>query len=210
MLTFPRNVVIVIALSFSLLTGCSKTSVTGSWKKNDYVGKPFTSILVVALTGNPNSKLLWENVMADKLRRNGLSDVSTTINSFPGDGKIDENEIIDYVNKKGIQGVLVTRLVDTKNEEVYYPPSGGYGGGSFGYYSNFNSYYPRAYSMQTYTPGYTATQTTVLLETNLYEAQTLELIWSMSSDTFDPRSINQLADSVSKKVLAALKKEQLL
>ena len=209
MLTSTRSILIVLALSVLLFTGCSKTSVTGSWKKSDYAGQPFTSILVVGLTGEPNNKLLWENVMADKLRQNGLAQVSTTITAFPNDREIDKNEIIDFVKSKGFEAVLVTRLVDTKKEEVYHPPSGGYYGGAYGHYSHFNSYYPHAYN-QVYSPGYTATMTTVLLETNLYRTDTQELIWSMSSDTFDPRSVNQLVDSVSKKVLATLKKDKLI
>ncbi len=201
--------ILVLLVTF-LLAGCSKTSVTGSWKKSDYNGKPFTSIMVVGLTGDPNNKMLWETVMADRLRTGNVPEVTTTISSFPNDRNIEADEIVNLATEKGIQGLLVTRLVDTRKEEVYYPPSGGYGyPGSFGYYSHFGSYYPHAYA-RSYRPGYTATRTKVLLETNLYDVKTQELIWSMSSDTFDPRSVNQLADSVSKKVLATLKKDKLL
>lgn len=209
MLTFRKYFLTVLILSFFFFTGCSQTTVTGIWKKSDYVGKPFASILVVGLTGDQNNKILWENVMADKLRQGGINTVITTAGAFPGSKKINENEIIDYVNKSGVEGVLVTRLVDTKKEDVYYPPTGGYYGGPYGYYNRFNRYYTHAYDSFS-TPGYTMTQTTVLLETNLYKSDTKELIWSMSSDTFEPSSINQLVDSVSKKVLEMLIKDQLI
>jgi len=205
-----KSILLLIAtMTIAALAACSKTSVTGVWKKSDYTGQPFRSIMVVGLTGEPNNKLLWENIMADRLRQHGLSAVPTTISAFPDDRQVDEKEIIEYVKGKGIEAVLVTRLVDTKKEEVYHPPQGAYYGGAYGYYSHFNNYYPRAYRT-VYTPGYTATYTTVLLETNLYRADTQELIWSMSSDTFEPRSINQLVDSVSKKVLAMLAKDKLI
>jgi len=196
-------------LIVSVLGGCSKTSVTGVWKKSDYAEQPLNSILVVALTGDQHNKTLWENIMADKLNQNGLSAL-TAVSSFPGDPKITEDEIMKYVKQQGIDGVLVTRLVDTKKEEVYYPPSGGYYGGNYGYYNRFGSYYPHAYDTVYTTPGRTTTHTTVLLETNLYLASTQELIWSMSSDTFDPRSINQLVESVSKKVVQTLQKDNLI
>ena len=147
--------------------------------------------------------------MGDRLRQHGIKTVVTSLSAFPDDKKIDEKEIIDYANNKGIEAVLVTRLVDTKKEEVYHPPSGAYYGGAFGHYGHFNSFYPYAYN-QVYSPGYTTTQAIVLLQTNLYQVKEQELIWNMSSDTFDPRSINQLMDSVSKKVLATLKKDQLI
>ncbi len=201
--------VVIIFFGF-LINGCTSTSVTGVWKKSDYSGRPLQSLLVVALTGDDSKKILWENIMADRLNQNGLS-ANPSIRSFPDDPEVTKDEIINYVKNEGIEGVLVTRLVDTKKEEVYYPPSGGYYdyGGRYGFYNRFGSYYPHAYDRVS-TPGYTATYTTVLLETNLYLTENMELIWSMSSDTFDPNSMNQLVDSVSKKIISTLQKSNLI
>lgn len=193
-----------------LMNGCASTSVTGVWKKSDYTGQPLQSLLVVALTGDNDKKTLWENILADQLNQSGLS-ARPSVKSFLGDSEVTKDEIIDYVKKEGIEGVLVTRLVDTKKEEVYYPPSGRYYdyGGRYGFYNRFDSYYPHAYDRAS-TPGYSTTHTTVLLETNLYLTQTQELIWSMSSDTFDPNSMNQLVESVGKKIIATLQKSSLI
>lgn len=110
---------------------------------------------------------------------------------------------------KGIEGVLVTRVVDTKTEEVYVPTGREYYGGSYNYYNNFRTYYSHSYNLARPT-GYTKTQEVVLLETILYQAKTQDLVWSMSSDTVDARSAIQLMESVSKKVVATLKKDKLI
>lgn len=210
MLTCHRYIPPILLLaSIFFFTGCSQTTVSGLWKKSDYTGKPFASILVVGLTGDMHNRILWENVMADKLRKSGITTVITTIGVFPGSKMATEKDIMDYVSANGVEGVLVTRLVDTKEEEVYYPPTGGYYGGPYGYYNRFNHYYSHAYDRIS-SPGYTATLTTFMLETNLYKSDTNELIWSMSSDTFEPKSFNQLVDSVSKKVLETLQTDQLI
>lgn len=211
MFTFSRSIFIGLVLSLFLFTGCSKTTVTGTWKNSNYDGKAFASIIVVGLTSNSNNRLIWEDTMANRLRQSGLNNVTTSLKAFPNDNEIDEKEIVAHVKEKGIEGVLVTRVVDTKQEEVYHPPTTGirYYNEPFGYYNHFSSFYPRAYT-QVYSPGYTTTQTIVLLETHLYKSDTQELIWSMSSDTFDPKSTTQVIDSVSKKVLAALKKDKLI
>lgn len=210
MLTCHRYIPPILLLaSIFFFTGCSQTTVSGLWKKSDYTGKSFASILVVGLTGDMHNRILWENVMADKLRRSGIKTVITTIGVFPGSKMATEKDIMDYVSANGVEGVLVTRLVDTKEEEVYYPPTGGYYGGPYGYYNRFNHYYSHAYDRISL-PGYTATMTTFMLETNLYKSDTNELIWSMSSDTFEPKSFNQLVDSVSKKVLETLQTDQLI
>ena len=209
MISSPKRILIALVLSFFFFTGCSKTSVTDTWKKSDYIGQPFTSIMVVGLTKDHTHKLLWEDTMGDRLRQHGIKTVVSILSAFPDDKKIDEKEILAYANNKGIEAVLVTRLVDTKKEEVYHPPSGAYYGGGYRHYGRFDSFYPYAYN-QVYSPIYTTTQTIVLLQTNLYQVKEQVLIWNMSSDTFDPRSIDQLMDSVSKKVLATLKKDQLI
>jgi PBP1b-binding outer membrane lipoprotein LpoB len=58
-----RVLALLLLLSIFFLTGCSQTSVSGIWKKSDYTGKPFTSILVVGLTGDLHNRILWENVI---------------------------------------------------------------------------------------------------------------------------------------------------
>jgi len=208
----PLQKTLLVCLSFTLasfLTGCGDTSVTGVWKKSDFVGQPFQAILVVGLTKDESNQNIWEDIMADQLKQNGVN-ATTSTKCFPGDNDITKGEILDYVKDKGMDAVLVTRLVDTKQEKGYYPPTGSYYGGYYGgprnrYYNNFGTYYDTVY-----TPGYTTTYTTVVLETNLYDTASQELVWSMSSDTFDPASANRLAQSVSKKVVQALQKDNLI
>jgi hypothetical protein len=164
--------------------------------------------MVVGLTGELINKALWENIMAERLQQNGLRTV-LSVNSFPADSEVREGEIISRVIANGLDGVLVSRLVDTRREEVYYPPTGGFYDGPFGYYSRFSRYYPHAYH-RVYSPGYSTTFTSVLLETTLYDAATQQLIWSMSTDTVGFDSPNQLVDSVSKKVVELLRKDGLI
>jgi hypothetical protein len=191
-----------------LLTACSGTRVTGVWKKSDYAGPPFKSLMVVGLTGELLNKALWENIMADRLRQNGLT-TALSVNSFPADGVVGEREIINLVIARNIDGVLVTRLVDTRLEQVYLPPLGAFYDEPYGYYSRFSRYYPYAYH-RVYSPGYTSTFTTVLLETNLYDAATQQLIWSMSTDTVGFDSGNEVVEEVSRKVVDLLRRDGLI
>ena len=49
-----------------------------------------------------------------------------------------------------------------------------------------------------------------LVPIDLYLVKNKELVWSMSSDTVEPDSIQQLMKSVSKKIVAILKKDTLI
>jgi hypothetical protein len=208
---YHRTGIIALLFSFFLLSGCSDTRVTGVWKKSDFTGGPYQNILVVGLTKDERNKCIWEDIMAGQLRQQGV-EAKSSATCFPGDTDITKEEIIDYVKKEGIDAVLVTRLVNIVEEKAYYPHTGGYygygpyyGGSRYRYYNNFGSYYDRVYQ-----PGHTATFTSVILETNLYDANSQELVWSMSSDTFDPASADKLAESVSKKVIMNMQKDNLI
>ena len=205
MLTQHRYVLVALVLSFSFFTGCTSTNVTGSWTKSDYAGQPFTSILVIGYTEDPTNRLFWENVMSDKLKGN-VTTVVKSLSASSDDRKIDKDELLEYVNRNGIEAVLVTRLVDTKQEKVYRPASTNTG---TAYYGHYNSYFTHAQTQMS-KPGYMTTQSVVLLETNLYEVKNKELVWSMSSDTVESNSVQQLMKSVSKSVLATLKKDKLI
>jgi hypothetical protein len=212
-LFYKTGIAILIPAVF-LLAGCSTTRITGVWKKSDYVGGPFRNILVIGLTKDESNKSIWEDIMAEQLRQNGVN-ATTSAKCFPGDTDITKAEILDYVKQQGIDAVLITRLVDIKKKTAYYPPTGGYYHGYYDhyyygwpyhrYYNHFGSFYDMVY-----TPGYTTTYTTVVLETNLYDSGTQELVWSMSSDTFDPASAKKLALSVSKKVVKTLQDDNLI
>lgn len=198
-----------VAIVFFLLIGCT-TKVTNSWIKSDHSGKKYGSILVAGVAKDTNNRILWENVMADHLRQNGVSDVVTLAKAIPGTDQPIRQDVINYVNANDLEGVLVTRLVDVKKESVYYPPSGSfYSGGQYAYYSSFPTYYRHAYNVD-YRAGQRVDNTVVVLETTLYDSATQELIWSMSSETFSPTSVNQLAKEVGRKIIQKLKKDKLI
>jgi hypothetical protein len=196
-------------VSLLVIAACTRTSVTNSWKKSDYSGKPFTSILVVALIDDPTRKMFWENTVAERLRESGVKTVETSIGAFPRDRGLQAEDIIRYVEGTKIAGVLVTRLVDIQTQQGPPPDQEFFFAADHAYYRNFRNYYPQAYK-SVYDRDEPGTLTTVLLESNLYSTETLELVWSLSSDTFEPRSINKLAASVSGAMISALKKDGLL
>lgn len=208
---FPasRSTFLMIVLSFFLAAGCT-TKVTGTWKKSDYAGQPMRSILVVGLTGDPTNRLLWEDIMREQLRQAGIEAVAS-LSAFPDDREIDEEEIIKYVTERGMDGVLVTRLLDTHEKKIYHTsPGAGYPWvGTYSYYGNLGAYYSRSL-MMSQAEGYYTSQTVYILETNLYQVKSQELVWNMTSDTFDPNSPHTIVKSVSKKVLSQLKKDGLI
>ena len=81
----------------------------------------------------------------------------------------------------------------------------------YGYYHSFYGYYGAVYQ-QVYSPDYLREDTTVRIETILYAATPPdgELIWTGSSDTFNPKSAHKVIDALVKLVVKELEKEAIL
>jgi hypothetical protein len=59
-------------------------------------------------------------------------------------------------------------------------------------------------------PGYLSTETIVRLETNLYDSRTARLVWSGRSNTFDPKSVRDAIDSVTRALTERLAQEGMI
>ena len=74
---------------------------------------------------------------------------------------------------------------------------------------NLHGFYPNVYR-EVYTPGYYADETTVTLESRLYDVETAGLIWKAQSESVNPelnrRYINDLVDTFT----ADLQEKELL
>ena len=114
-----------------------------------------------------------------------------------------------------IDAVLVTHLVAVKEEEVYRPSmdyapmyGGGYYGG-YGYRGGLYSYHPH---VTTYVqrPGYYTTYESYTIETNLYDVETEELVWSARSNSFAPESVDEVIVDLTKLLIDDLKQNNLI
>ena len=117
---------------------------------------------------------------------------------IPEDEITDEKSVIESaISQSSADGILTTRLVDISRDQSYVPPSYNYA--PIGFY---DYYYP-TYRMM-FQPGYVVTNTTVILETNVYSAQTKELLWTGNTRSFNPSSADRVVEELSKIVVGEL------
>lgn len=177
---------------------CQSTKLTNSWKRTEADAKSFKKLGVVMLSPKVSNKATIETELAELLREKGIK-ASTTYNIFPLAGKndvikqldLDPDQLKEYitkrVNKFEFDGLLIVSLLDKQQEEQYnrgssvtlVAPAYSY------YYAGYYSYVTNAM----YSPGYYSTTTTYLLDTNLYDAISGELIWTGQTETKDPTSV---------------------
>lgn len=202
-----------ITLSFALLNSCMTTStvITGSWEKPD-VDQNYDNIMVAALVPSIHVRSMIEMQMVENLNKKDV-DASQSSDILPPRFIEDidrKREILDAIKNNGSDGILTVTLIDKETETRYVPGASPYAPyPRFGFYGTFWGYYNHWYPFF-YDRGYYATESIYFIETNLYDAETENLIWSAQSRTYEPASIGTFSEDLARAVVKQLSEENLI
>jgi len=197
-----------------ILTACStSTQITGTWKNKDIEAPVYNNIFVAALTHNLDARKIVENELAAQLRDQGVK-VTTSLELF---GPItreqagNKDEIVKKVRENGNDAILTLSLVDTETETRYVPGDNTYYAPTitYNFYGSFSSYY-NYYHPQLYEPGYYANDKIYFLESNLYDMNSEELLWSAQSQSYSPADIENFAEEFSEVTIARMHKDAVI
>lgn len=198
--------VLSIALLIGLGTSCTtKTRISSQWLSPEYDGGPMHKILVVGISDTSLGRRTWEHEFAAALVGHGAEAVAS-YKLLPTTDRLAKEQLEEIVRTGGFHGVIVTRLLEVKEETTYVPPSShvvpSYGYGYYGYYG-------RSYDV-VHTPGYTRSTEIVRVESRLWNAADSQLAWGIVSETFDPKSNADAISSVTKKLVLKLAADGLI
>jgi hypothetical protein len=181
-----------------------------SWTNPKYSGSKPRRILVIGMSENPEVRADFEDDLSFALANDNLEVIpGNTILFRPHSAEVDPGYLRGQIRDFKIDSVLVSRLVKVDKKTTYVP------GHSYvvpyGYYHTFYGYYGTAYR-QVYSPDYLREDTTVRVETNFYAANPPdgELIWTGTSDSFNPKSAKKVIDGLVKLIVKELTKQNLL
>jgi len=202
--------ILLFALAFSACGPSQK--ITNSWINPEAGSKsPYESIFVIVLSQNKETSFSVEDRMAAMIASRGQKvELSSAV--FPPNLSISENftceQMAEASKRTGCDAVFVIALLDVKTVEyyqpgrAYYPMNYGMYGSYYGYY---NHYYPQVYS-----PGYYSSDKTYYIESNFYDLEQDQLLWSIQSEAYNPSSLDSWFDRYSYNLLNELKKEGLI
>jgi len=202
-----------IPILMLLLASCSSSKITHSYvAKNDVV--PSKKILVVGLFDEKNkaAKQEMEQQLADDLKKFGYDAITATdqygLTSFSG---LKESDAIDRVRNDGFESVITISLLD-KNKTKNYVPGSTYYGPRAGFYRPWGySYSPFAYPYNPYrNRGYVQTRTSYFFETNLYDVNNSQVIYSAQSQSFDASTLGNLANDYGRNIVRDMRKKNVL
>jgi len=187
----------IIMLFF--MTSCASTRVTDEWKDPNLVTKKFKKIMVIGVAKQPTQRITYEDEFVRQLQAMGVMAISShTI--IPRDKMLDKATIVQSIEGKGIEGVIITRVRDVKEKQEYYRHS-------INMYDYYNSSFAVAPSFQTSSPIY---KQKFNFESNLYDTKTEKLVFSLSSNTYAHDNINKRLSPYIKIVVNKLVQNNLL
>jgi len=181
-----------------------------SWKNPSYSGTKPHRVLVIGMSENPEIRADFEDDLSSALAKEGMDAVpGNSILLRPHSAELDAGYLKGQIHDFKIDAVIVARLVKVDKKTTYVP--GQSYAVPYAYYRTFYGYYGTVYR-QVYTPDYLREDTTVRVETNFYAATPGdgELIWTGTSDSFNPKSAQKVIDGVVKLIVKELKKQNLV
>ena len=204
-----RRVLIAAAtfLAALLAAGCASTTLQSTWMDPGFTGGPFKKFFVIGLSARDvTTRRLFEDIMVAKLQAAGAQAVPAWQN-FRDEGQGNEAAMEAAVAQSGADALLMTRLlgIDTRTNvsTVMVPgpvwgPGFGPGPGWWGPYSNWQAV-PQVTQYQIATA-----------ETTLFDVKTHAIVWTATSQTFNPTSVQQEAPGLADAVIGALQARGLI
>jgi hypothetical protein len=189
---------LALALVALAASGCGgRTRYESTWK--DPSASPITlsgqRVAAFVFTGSDTTRRAAEDTLAREITARGAQGIPG-YTLVPGPEPKDPKVSWQALQQAGVEGAVAMRIVGREKETSYVPPTfTGYWVGTW----------PRAYE-----PGYTVTDTLVLVETRVYSVPQDRLLWSGRSVTTNPTKVDAFVKELSAKAAEEMQKAGLL
>jgi|GEM_PF-710004 len=197
-----NNILLILLVGFFSLTiiSCAapKKSAAVRVNKEKIMGKTYKTIFVIAQTQNVNARQIVEYDIAKRVTEIGykvVKSIDVTPPVFNGGKQPTKEEVLEKVKSAGCDGIFLVTLARkeenlkyTPRTEVYAPSKfTSWSGNFFGFYSN--------YSSVTITSGYYDKEKEYFLQSNFYDTQSSDLLFSVQSSVYNPVSLEKFSKS---------------
>ena len=174
----------LLILSAILVAGCASTRSVMEWQDDAWSGK-LDNILVIAAVEDNARRRAIEDAYVEDFAANSVGAIPG-YTLIPSAKELSRETVEAAIAGQDLDAVLVTRLAGIDEVEEYQPPT------SHTHYRSYHRYY--SHSMRYSSPGYYRKYQVLMLETNLYDTATKQLIWSMQSESIDASAPQKVID----------------
>ncbi|MGB8222210.1 MAG: hypothetical protein WCF10_06470 [Polyangiales bacterium] len=220
MTRMPLPILGMLLLGIAACKSSTATHLSQSFRNPGFEETVFKELFVIGVAQDQEGRKAFEDAFVAAIVNEG-GGAQASWKSLPESSLLSEERIHSAIESSSFDGVLVTRLlsVDTKNTKYTPPRKYNRGRKALGFvpagpawgmgWGGFYSFYAISFT-EVHRPGYFDTSRTFRLETNLYSAATMDLVWMAQSETVDPKSVPDLLVSMTAAVAKRLDQERLI
>lgn len=207
-----KQVLKIAALALFMVWGCGPSSqITSSWKAQNVEAKKYKKIIVLGLIREVDRTIreqMEQHIVGD-LKDLGYDAACScdeyNPKTFEG---MSENDAINKLRNSGVDAVLTITLLD-KTKERYYVPGRVYYTPYRVYQNRFYGY-SRTMYQRIYSEGYYVENTKYFWESNFYDLESNQLLYSAQSQSFDPISTGDLSHEYGQMIVNDMVKNNVL
>lgn len=203
-----RNFVIggVICCFFALMAGCSSSELVDIWSDSSFQAPPLNKMLVISVGKNSAQRRIWEDAFSVALAKHDVA-ATPSYRLFP-DAVPDTNQVIQSLRSNGFDGFLVIRRLPSETKTQYLQ----------GYVTKEQDmrYDRRRDRFVTYYrdiehAGYVDSQKVDIRAIDVWETKNEgQMIWSATSKTPEPNSLEAVRPEIVKLVMAELTQQGII
>ena len=197
----------LLPLLILLLSSCASTSkLTASWIDPEFKRSQVQSILVLGVSGEDLLRRTFEDEMVAQLRQYGLT-AAPSYRSVSGKEIPEQEEMESWIGTQKVDGIIVSRLVEIRQETVVQPGYttrfGAYSDPYWGRgrhpwvdpYHGWYGYYSGSYDVLHYPPEVSHYQV-YIIETTLYLVATDQPVWSARAEISSDKDMNRTIEDL--------------
>jgi hypothetical protein len=200
-----RTLALVAATACSVGLAATSHTLTSTWKAPGTGPLDFADKKVAALviTTDDGLRMSAEAALAREISARGPKGVAA-YTVIPREELTDKEKAKSWFERSAIEGIVAMRIVGVDKSTSYSAVVW-----SSGYYNNFYDYYGNGWT--TVTPiGKGRVDTTLAVETLLYQVSDARLLWASISETTNPKDAGTFMKGLVSAVVKELQKEGLV
>ena len=169
-----RLAILGAAFAALALAGCATSRLLTQQSNPDYVGKPFESVMVVAVTSDELLRRTFEDRIVALLHKRGVKGIPAYA-AVGSRGRVEEAQLREAVARSNAQGVLLTRVTRVDRYAGTVPGATVAVGVGWG---GFYGYYAGVWQTVDIPPEQVSGASFTVSETRLFDAKTGTLAWT--------------------------------
>ncbi|UCH64925.1 MAG: hypothetical protein JSW63_09950 [Ignavibacterium sp.] len=173
----------------SFVSCSSSTQLENEWSDKTYNKEGFKKILILGMATKSWKKKVFENEFRTAFKKYNIDAVSAW-EELPEDETLNKETFDIYFRDKNIDAVLVAMETGMSTKETMY------GGGTSFVAVGFHGFYVSTSPIYR-VPGYLSEEKIIYMDAKLFETTEGKLVWSATSQSYEPKTTSDVIKAVS-------------